>query len=145
MKTKILFLLCLLLGFGFTQLSAQKSKNGTGSVPEIIVWDGYYVDIPVGCDKAVVDRLIGKVTIHVVKHYKQGVFSWEIASYDGEVKSDITGEVFQIKDHWKYNSSTPDFGTGHCTLRGSYGSRYLLFYTLDFITDTFTYTKAVCN
>jgi hypothetical protein len=145
MKTKILFLLCLLLVFGFTQLSAQKGKNGTGSVPEIIVWDGYYIDIPVGCDKAVVDRLVGVVTIHVVRHYKQGVFLWEKATYDGEVKSDRTGEVFQIKDHWKYDASTPDSGSGHCTLRGSSGSHYVLFYTLDFITNTISFSKAVCN
>ena len=32
MKTKTFLLLCLFLGFGLTQLSAQNGKNGTGAI-----------------------------------------------------------------------------------------------------------------
>ena len=49
MKTKTFLLLCLFLGIGMTQLSAQKGKNGNGAVSEYFTWDGYYIDVPVVC------------------------------------------------------------------------------------------------
>jgi hypothetical protein len=145
MKTKIFLLLCLFLGIGLTQLSAQNGKNGNGSVPEFMEWDGYYIDVPVTCGGTKVDRLVGLVAIHVVRQYKLGVFMGEIAWYDGEVTNARTGEVFDVKDHWKFDIATPDSGSGHFNIKGSLGSHYIISYIIDFTTDSFTFTKAVCN
>jgi len=75
MKTKAFIMTCLLLGFGMTQLFAQNGKEGTGSVTDKHIWDTYYIDIPVNCDNAVVDRLFGSVMMHQILHYKDGVSS----------------------------------------------------------------------
>lgn len=143
MKNKAFFILCLLSGFGLTQLSAQKGMNEMRSIPEFSVWDGYFIDIPVECKNVDVDRLIGLVNLHVVRHFKKGNFTGENVWYSGEVTSEMTGEVFSIKDVWKYDVTT--FGSGHCNLKGSSGSHYLLFYKYDPDSNSFTFTKAVCN
>jgi hypothetical protein len=144
MKTKTFLLICLFLGIGLIQLSAQKGKNGNGSTSEYATVTGYYY-IPVDCSKVVGDELVGSITEHAVRHYKDGVLIWQNSSYDGEVTNASTGEVFIVKDHWKWDSATPDSGSGHYTLKGSSGSHYILFYTFDFNTYTVTFTKAVCN
>ena len=144
MKTKSFLLVCLFIGAGLTQLYAQNGKNGTGAAPELKVWDGYYIDIPVKCNNAEVDRLVGKVTMHVVLQYKLGDLLGDVAWYNGEVTSAKTGEVFSVKDHYKYVSPNL-YGSGHCNLMGNEGSHYILFYTYDFTTDTFTFEKAVCK
>jgi hypothetical protein len=141
---KAFLLLCFLIGIGLTQISAQNGKNGNEAVPEFNAWDGYYIDIPVQCNYAEVDRLVGKVTYHVVRFYKLGEFVREITCFTGEVTSTKTGEVFNVKDHWKVDLANLP-GSGHNLLKGNKGSQYIIFYTLDYETDTFTFEKAVCK
>jgi hypothetical protein len=136
MKTKTFLLLCLILGNGLTQLSAQNGKNGTGSVVTLETWDNY--SIPVcNSDGEIIDNLAGPVTCHYVRHYnKDGVWISEIVDFYGEVRSvgldfiSGTGEVFEIKDHWV--TRTIGFGgSGHCSARGNFGSHFILFYQFD--------------
>jgi hypothetical protein len=143
MKTITFLLLCLFLSIGLTQLSAQNGKNDTGAVTEKAIWDGYYVDIPVNCNDAVVDRLVGLIKMYNVLHFKNGVEFWVKQQYDGEVTSQITNEVFTVKDIAKY-TLVPLIGYGHCNLNGNNGSHYILTYIWDGATDTFQFVKAVC-
>ena len=146
MKTKTLIMLCLITGIGFTQLSAQDlPPNGnTGSVSHFWVWDGYYTDIPVNCNNDDVDRLVGKVTVHNIDHYKGGELVWVKQQFDGEVTSALTGEVFKVKDILKAEAPFANF-PGHVHLVGNKGSHYMVFYVYDMNTDIFSFIKAVCN
>ena len=148
MKTRAFILVCLFLGIGLTQVSAQNGNgtNGTGALTQLVHndWDGYYIDIPVACNNAEVDRLVGKVSVSGEIFFKLGVFMHENKIFIGEVTSAKTGEVFSVNDHWKWEFPNL-YGSGHCNLKGNMGSHYLLFYTQDFITDTFTFEKAACN
>jgi hypothetical protein len=150
MKTKTYFILCLLLGMGLTQLSAQEiplPPNGeTGSVSLYFDWDGYFIpDVPVNCDGVVTDYLSGNLTYHQTSHFQNGVNNWCKQQVSGELISQNTGEVFKVKDIWK-GDHIALFGTGHINLVGSKGSRYLLNYTFDMASgiQTNTFVKAVC-
>ena len=143
MKTKTFMMICLLLGIGLQQLTAQNGKNNSGSESTKFVWDAYYIDIPVYCNEAVVDRLIGSVNVHLIDHYKNGVLIWEKEQFDGEATSQETGEVFIVKDIFEINAYTWEM-TGHCNLIGNYGTHYVLTYKYYSATDTFEFIKAVC-
>ena len=146
MKTKTFLLLCLFLGIGLTQLSAQNGKNGTGSISFYVEWDGYFIpEVPINCDGMVTDFLIGDVTYHQTSYYQNGVFLWCKQQVSGELTSQNTGEVFKIKDIWKGDHIALS-GTGHINLVGGNGSRYHLTYTYDMSTgiQTSTFIKAVC-
>jgi len=143
MKTKTFFLICLFLGIGLTQLSAQNGKNGNGAVTEKVTWDTYYVDIPVNCNNAVVDRLVGPVIMHNVYHYKNGLLLWIKQVYNGEVTGTFTNETFSVMDIAKYNLISL-IGIGHCNLIGNNGTHYLLTYMFNIVTDEFTFVKCDC-
>jgi hypothetical protein len=144
-------MLCLLLGIGLTQLSAQNNENGNGAVSWYYEWDGYYIDVPVVCGQPAADRCVGLINAHVVQIFKNGELVKEHTYLCGEVTNPNTNEVFEVKDHWTYEPPVnPDGGTGHFKLEGSYGSHYVVFYRIDVVswdpyTDVTTFIKVVCN
>jgi hypothetical protein len=154
MKTKTFLLLCLFLGIGLTQLSAQNGKNGNGTdtffwVVDISDEAHYYLDIPVNCDNNVVERLEGTVTIHQVNHFQAGGGvdpAWIQHRFSGELKGDLTDEVFKLNDILK---EKPPYGigtiSGRVNLVGNKGSRYILIYNWSWETGIYSYIKAVCN
>lgn len=135
MKTKAFLLICLFLGFGVTQLSAQNEKNGTGSISFFDVWPldaewGAYI-IPVWNSAGEeVDLLRGSITFHMVTNYKNGELVWVKGQYFGEVISDKDNEVFAFRDIYKWDASER-FGFGHINIRGNNGSHYILNYKYD--------------
>lgn len=143
MKTRTLLLACLLMGIAVSQLSAQNGKNGTGAVSGFDVWDGYSIDVPVECNDLAVDRLVGKVDFHFVLFNKLGEFTGANVWYSGEVKSDVTNEVFSVSDHWRFDFANMP-GSGHFNLKGDLGTHYIVFYTFDFESEQFTFVKAIC-
>jgi len=95
MKTKTCILVCLLLGFGLTQITAQKSN--AKDTKSIQYWYESTYWAPVFCGGEFKELLEGGViTVHVVLHYKDGVALWEKDQIKGEVTSE-TGEIFQIR------------------------------------------------
>jgi hypothetical protein len=130
MKTKAFLFLCLLLGIGLTQLSAQ-NKKGTGSVVTLETFDvGLFSEPVFSSDGQVIDWLNGPITAHYVRHYKNGVWVSEIAHFYGELVSDATGEVFSIDDHYK----TRDVGVNgdeHYIAKGNRGTILNIFYHIE--------------
>ena len=116
MKTKTFLLLCLLLGIGLTQLSAQNGQNGTGTVTSDFT--NVYWWSPVLCNGVLIDFMEGSGDVHFVDHYKDGVWQWGHATYKNGVGiSDWTGETFTFKeldktfyskskDMWEWTVST---------------------------------------
>lgn len=144
MKTKTFLLVCLILGVGLTQLSAQNGKNGNGAVSEYYTWDGYYIDLPVVCGEDAVDRLVGFASSHIINFYKNGVKVGEKQTFSGEVTNSRTGEIFEIKDTYKCDLIDRG-GPGHWNLKGDQGSHYIIFYYYYWDTDTFEFLKANCH
>jgi hypothetical protein len=153
MKTKTFLLLCFFLGIAATQLSAQ-NKKGTGSVVTLETFDkGAFSEPVFSSDGLVIDWLEGPITVHYVRHYKNGVWVSEIAHFYGELVSDATGEVFSIDDHYKTREVGVN-GDGHYIAKGNRGSYLNIFYHIDiswsgeplnsdFLGITFTLVKAI--
>jgi hypothetical protein len=140
MKTKTFLLICLFLGIGMTQLSAQKGKNNdTYTIKVPVVWDGYWM--PIVCNGDFVDYLFGTVTVYCEYHFKDGVPMWLNYHTLGEAVSTSygsitgTGEVFTIKENdFKQNTDQgvwPRFLTIHFNLNGNKGNHYLGIVTMD--------------
>jgi hypothetical protein len=127
MKTKTFFLICLLLGIGLTQLSAQNS-NSTGTKTYVYNWTAspsWVATIPVFCDGVQVDELSARgYTAQAMDHYKNGELIWFKDQYKIEFTSNWTGEVFI--DH-SVDKCTLEDGL-YCTfanLIGNKGSHYV--------------------
>jgi hypothetical protein len=149
MKTKKFLLLCLLLGIGMTQLSAQNGKNthDTKSERVVVVWPGYWQ--PIICDGAEVDNLTGTVTVYAEYHYKDGIPIWASYHSIGEAKSEKTGEVFTVKENdfkqYTVQGEWPRFFTVHFNLKGDQGSHYIGTVTYDNFTGDMSVIKFICN
>jgi hypothetical protein len=151
MKTKTFLLLCLFLGIGLTQLSAQNGTNGTGATSWDYYWDSYYVPVYTP-DGVQVDLLVGPVNVHFIDYFKNGVFIWRKAQYSGEIVSvgfDVngvkiggTGEVFRIKDIWKFDALS-GIGPGQFNAKGNQGSHYIISYIWDDSSFSFIFVKAI--
>ena len=66
---------------------------------------GYYF-ILVVCGEVEVDRLTGDVVAHGVFHFKNGARPLDNVQIRGEVESQLTHEIFEVKDSFK-GSFTP--------------------------------------
>jgi hypothetical protein len=125
MKTKTLLLLCLFLGIGLTQLSAQNGKNHSYNVTADAVW-GWYT--PVYCHGVLVDELEGTGDAHFVDHYVNGVWQWEHIYYkNGVGTSDWTGETFKFTelDKFFYSKRIDNYEwTCDTHVKGDKGSLY---------------------
>jgi len=122
MKTKTFFVLCLLLGFGLTQGSAQSYSYWE-------VWDQYAINVY--CDGELVDNLTGETNVHTILHFNnQDELVWARQQFNGELTSNITGEGFTVTDEFVFDEIVGT-GTGHCNLIGDAGSHYILTYTWD--------------
>lgn len=130
MKTKTFLLLCLFLGIGLTRLSAQ-NKNSTGSVVTLETFDvGAFSEPVFSTDGVIIDWLNGPITVHYVRHYKDGFWVSEIAHFYGELVSDATGEVFSINDNYKTREVGVN-GDGHYKAKGNKGTVLNIFYHIE--------------
>jgi hypothetical protein len=148
MKRKTFLSICLLLGFGLTQLSAQNKS--------VVTKDGFYTDVSwfVYCTDAngtpvKVDELTGGLeTEHHVAHYENGVNVWCNTQYFGVIYGS-NGEVFKIKETWKTDIIDAEARvgtvTGQINLIGNKGSHYIMTLILDWKTFSIVeIVKAVC-
>ena len=144
MKTKTFLLVCLFLGIGLTQLSAQwpQPANGkTGAVSFYEEWDGYYC--AVYDDGVLVDELAGSVQIHNVLFYQDMVAIKATQHMTGEIRSLYEPyEVFKVSDmgHCIYATGMAPF---RVNLIGNYGTHYICYFTYNFMTGEITPVKTM--
>ncbi len=147
MKTKVFFLICLFLGFGFTQLSAQNS-NSTGTYTLQWKFTATYWT-PVYCGEQLIDELSGgEIIIHVVVHRKDGKRVWRTDQIRGEVTSAKEPyEVFEIVEIDKNDFVDNNFSTvtWKYNLKGNMGNHYIGTLTYDYNTGEITVGPTICN
>ena len=155
MKTKTFLLVCLFMGIGLTQLSAQ-SGNEVGRDIYIDYWVPVY-----SSNGDQIDLLRGDVPVHFVNHILHDVLVTFNSTFYGEVTSvgfldkegkkiGGNGEVFTIKEHFKSDlTSTTNIGGGRFHAKGDQGSDYIIFYeykydwSVEFPEEIVTFVKAV--
>jgi hypothetical protein len=146
MKTKTFLMLCLFLGIGLIQLSAQKPDNTKTYVYkdyEQGYWSPVYCTNELGV-LVLVDELTGTINSHVVVHYKNNQYQWYMIQWEGEITSEMNQEVFQIHESDKIDIPITGVYTYHFNLVGNMGSHYINFGTLNMIDWTIVCTKSVC-
>ena len=139
MKTKTLLLFCLIMGFTMSQAFAQ------GKVTKSVQYKaelGYYTQVY--CGNMMVNYLEGTVMFHVIDHYKNGKWQWEIAQAKGEAEGYL-GEIFTITETDKY--WIPEFGilVWHYNAKGNMGNHYTGFLTYSYLTGKMIVGKTVCH
>lgn len=142
MKTKTIILICLLLGIGLVELSAQtKTVVLEGSVP-----NGYF--LPIICNGTNVDYLVGDFSYHVELHYVNGIPIWQQGQARGELTSSA-GEVFKLKETDKKHNCNGCSMTLNYNLIGNKGNHYIGTLIWDLCNDPFllnpTVIKTICN
>jgi len=142
MKTKTFLLLCLFLGIGFTQLSAQNGKNATGSVVYYYPHADFYTDI--WCNGVFVDWIVGEGTAHVVDHYKNNVLQWEDVSYSGTATG-LHGDIYTFREIDKFYLPKQDVWTCHTHLKLDNKAIYNLNLIINMIDWTVIVKQANCT
>jgi hypothetical protein len=138
-KNAFLVIICLFLGAGFTQISAQTFQGWATSVP----WS-----TEVYCDGELTDYVEGVMRVHWVFH--AGEEAWQILQAKGTASS-ASGEEFKYIEVDK-----KDFFDGpvtyHYNLKGNMGNHYIGTATIEFdysgwpvVVYTFTPIHTVCN
>ena len=141
MKTKAFLLICLFLGFGLTQLSAQNNKNGTGSVVYYHLSE-FYTDI--WCNGVFVDWIVGEGTGHVVDHYKNNVFQWSTFSFSGTAIG-LNGDIYTFSEIDKFYIPKQDLWTCHTHLKADNKAIYNLDLIINMIDWTVIVKHASCT
>ncbi|HAQ18122.1 MAG TPA: hypothetical protein DCR40_02690 [Prolixibacteraceae bacterium] len=105
MKTKAFLLVCLLLGIGLTQLSAQNGKGGSGTFKQELSFTGWSLNVY--CDGVVSDVVTCPVLkVEITVHYVNGVEVWGSNKVKNLVVTSVkTGEEYKSPigfDHWSF-------------------------------------------
>ncbi len=137
-------MVCLFIGISFSNTKAQ---NDASNVYQAWVESTFWS--PVFCDGVMVDALEGgTIRVHVVERYLPGVSFTRIAQIKGEVTSDLTGEVFKIRETDKYSWSpgSPYIVKWRYNLIGNMGTHYHGTITYDIWAGVILeVSQTVCN
>jgi hypothetical protein len=149
MKTKTLFLLCLLIGIGLTELSAQNKTV------QLKVKDVEY-HTHVFCDGVHTDFLQGTGNLHMVYHLKDGNWQWEIDQWKAEAvsvgfldengeKIGGTGEIFKASEIDFFCKPTYPYIVWHQRLKGDQGHVYVGFIYFNWDTGELFSGRSECH
>ncbi len=143
MKTKTFLFLCLFLGIGLTQLSAQNGKDGTGLYMErFLVSD--YNGVPAECGGELIGILSGSITFHFTSFFQNGILIWCKSQGHGEAVSS-TGETFKVNVINKIND-VQQTGSVHVNFIGDKGTHYIgSFVVADYNTWELEPVRVVCT
>lgn len=144
MKTKTFLLLCLFLGIGLTQLSAQNGKSGSGTTSfeaEFGPWT-----VPVYCNGVISDfvtctNLIVKITTHYVK----GEVTWATNKVESHVWTSSSGEVYKgeaMFDHLRFEKG---YAISYLHLIGDKGANISQELKYDTVTWELVDIKSNCH
>jgi hypothetical protein len=146
MKTKTFLFLCLLSVIGFTQLSAQNGKNGTGTSTWVEPIVGNTFDISIVCNGEEVDILNFPMyfELRIREHYKKGEFVWgKYLLNNAEYTSKKTGEVFKAHDLEKEYAK--GIFTWFMNLNGNMGHHYIVRMVFETTNWEIIEYHSVCN
>jgi hypothetical protein len=147
MKTKTFLLICLFLGIGLTQLSAQNGKNGTGTDVSRYSYVGWAC--PVVCDGVQVDDLWGYGDAQYIDHYVNGEWAWETIILKGIGRNEA-GEKFSFSEQDKifYSHKLGDY-TWIChdniKARGDHNTLYNISIIINVWDGTWVVKNATCT
>jgi hypothetical protein len=134
MKTRTFLQVCLFIGMGMTQISAQNGQTGNTKT-----YSEYYTaswSDPVFCDGVLVDWLDCTETVHHIAKFVQGEWLHCFVQGTGTAVSQKNGEIFTIKEIAKQdNNIQPDdtwkwIANLHFNAAGNNGTHYIVFATL---------------
>ena len=154
MKTKAFLLLCLFLGFGLTQLSAQgNSQNSDNHATQVRFEGGNW--IPIVCNGVTIDELLLTAEYHQIQLVKNGNYHWIIQQVKFDGVSIGTNETFRNNELDKYKILTTDANglpteanvTVKIHLMGNMGSRYTCYLSCHLTESAFDWTiiKSACD
>jgi len=134
MKTRTLIIVCLLLGIGLTQLSAQNSNSG-GTKSVVYDWPvGFYTEI--WCDGVFIDYIEGEAVAHVVDHYKNYEWQWEILNKFTGTATGLHGDIYTFSEIDKWDVSKENEWICHTHVKASNKA----IYNVAFIINTIEWT-----
>jgi hypothetical protein len=120
MKTKAILLLCLFLGIGLTQLSAQNGKNGSGTISFTADYGPWTV--PVYCDGVISDNIsCTNLIVKVTMHYTNGVLTWATNNVETQEWTSNSGEVYKGEAMFDHMHFEKGYGISHGHLIGDKG------------------------
>ena len=94
MKTKTFLLLCLFLGIGLTQLSAQNGKKGSGTISYEVQYGPWTV--PVYCEGVISDYVsCENLIVKMTEHYVKGELTWITQKVESHKWTSTSGEVYK--------------------------------------------------
>ena len=131
MKTKTFLLLCLFLGIGLTQLSAQQDELNDRGTGTIILQGTTDISGPVYCDGIEVDFLVGNaLDYQLILFAKNGSIYKGCATLKGEMISTTPPyENFKYSEFDKMDGTTGYFKTN---LIGNLGTHYVSYMLLTY-------------
>ena len=136
-------MVCLLLGIGLTQLSAQNSNSeGTKSV-EYLYPLGFYTDI--WCDGVFVDYIVGDAVAHVVDHYKNYEWQWEIVNKFSGTAKGLNGDVYTFSEIDKWWVPNEGVWTCHTHVKANNKAIYQVSFIISFIDGTTVVKTESCT
>jgi hypothetical protein len=142
MKTKTLLFVCLFIGVGLTQLSAQKTKTYSSVVP--IEGNDYIISVI--CDGKEVDKLAypNNYDLKQRVHYKDDVMEWAKGFVTKALYTSLmTDEVFKTNDMEYMNSE--GILVWHMNLIGNMGNHYTIKMVYEVATWTLLNYEANCH
>ena len=140
MKKNLLFLIiCLFLGAGLNQLSAQNLEPSGNSF-----WLEQNWSTRVYCDGIWVDVIYGYMKVHAVDIYKDGEYVRQIVHAHGEAISWVTGEKFKYKEVGKWYPNE-EISTWRYNLPGEDGSHYIGTLVIDMGVSPWQFIPGDCK
>lgn len=138
MKKNLLFMIiCLFVGAGLNQLTAQNLNPEGNSF-----WIEESWGTIVWCDGINVDFIYGTMKVHAVEQYKDGILQRQIVQALGEATSWVTGEEFKYMEVGKWYP-LEEKSTFHYNFLGKNGSHYMGSYVIT--SNPWTITPGDCK
>ena len=134
-KSAFLVIICLFLGAGLSQISAQ-SETGWFS-------GNYYTEVH--CDGNMLGYVYGTMDVHSVHHYQDGEWIFRNYTAKGEAVSTFSTEKFTYKEKGKEWLKTDLVGSYVVHLKGDQGSKYMAHLTIDYKANPWVWTFQIIN
>jgi hypothetical protein len=144
MKTKTFLLLCLFLGIGLTQLSAQNGKKGSGTVSYEAEYGPWTV--PVYCEGVISDYVSCKnLIVKVTEQYVKGELKRVTQKVESHEWTSTTGEVYKGEAMFDHVDFFKGYAISHLHLIGKKGNNITQELKFDTTTWDLIDIKSNCN